>query len=545
MTAAVGIGALAAGFAIALTAVSGWLIVRASTEPVMMYLMVAIVGVRFFGIGRSALRYTERLLTHDAVFSALTALRLRVWRGLAAHGPAGRAALSAPNALARLIGDADQVRDLAPRVVAPPLIGVTIVIGTAIALGLIYPLAGVVALVAGGLALIAAPLAALAADRAAGRRADTLRERLLRATAALFGAAADAKANGVSDRLAARVAALDERAGAAQRRAAWAHGLGQALVVALCGLAALLMLPVAAPAVARGELAPEAIAVLVLTPLGLVDPLCDVVTATLRWPALSNVLRRLRQVTTRREHQRRGTRTLGPVHGIRLSELAYRYPDAPSPAFQHVNATAETGEWLVISGPSGSGKSTLLAVLLRHLAPTSGRYLLNAEPADEFETKTVRRRIAWCPQEAHLFDSTLRANLLLARPREQAPDDSELDAALRAVGLGSVLDAMPDGLDTRIGTEGSALSGGQRQRVAVARTLLAGADAVLIDEPTAHLDEHASRELIADLRVALRHRLAVLVTHDSAQIESGDRVLRLGGSNGVVREEAGSVTMKS
>ncbi|MDQ1587213.1 MAG: ATP-binding cassette, subfamily bacterial CydCD, partial [Microbacteriaceae bacterium] len=137
-------------------------------------------------------------------------------------------------------------------------------------------------------------------------------------------------------------------------------------------------------------------------------------------------------------------------------------------------------------------------------------------------------RFGWCPQDGHLFNSTLRANLLLARPREEAPDDAEMNAVLRRVGLGPLLDRLPEGLNTVIGAEARHLSGGERQRVAVARTLLTRADVILIDEPTAHLDDESAESLMADLRVALANKVTVLVTHQAYGIRNGDARIDLG-----------------
>jgi ATP-binding cassette subfamily C protein CydCD len=163
----------------------------------------------------------------------------------------------------------------------------------------------------------------------------------------------------------------------------------------------------------------------------------------------------------------------------------------------------------VVEGPSGSGKSTLLATIMGFLPPASGQLLMSGGPG----------RIAWCPQEGHLFDSTVRGNLLLARGRDDRPDDAELLRVLE-------LTALPFGLDTRVGPGGSRLSGGERQRLAVARTLLARADVVLLDEPTAHLDEANAERLMANLRVELADRIVVLVTHHPSERRVGDRPLR-------------------
>jgi ATP-binding cassette subfamily C protein CydCD len=198
--------------------------------------------------------------------------------------------------------------------------------------------------------------------------------------------------------------------------------------------------------------------------------------------------------------------------------------------FTDLAATVRRGEHLVVAGPSGSGKSTLLAVLLRSLDPVAGRVLLGGIDARGVRPTLVRRRIAWCPQEAHLFDSTLRGNLLLARPGADVPTDEELLGVLRGVGLGPLLQELPAGLDTPVGPAGGFLSGGQRQRVAVARTLLCGADVLLLDEPTAHLDRQTADALLADVRRAAEDRVLVTVTHDVELLGTGDRAVLLTGA---------------
>jgi len=196
------------------------------------------------------------------------------------------------------------------------------------------------------------------------------------------------------------------------------------------------------------------------------------------------------------------------------------------PVFSGVFAVAGPGRWLAVTGPSGSGKSTLLSVLLGFLPPAAGRAL-------------VTGRAAWCPQEAHLFDSTIRGNLMLGRPSGNgAPTlaDDELESVLAAVGLAGLVARLPAGLDTRIGPGGAFLSGGERQRLAVARTLLTGAEVILLDEPTAHLDAESAAAMLADLRTGLRDRTVVLVTHNPADIKAGDARLDLSAFAGQPRE---------
>ncbi|WP_460518082.1 ABC transporter ATP-binding protein/permease [Humibacter antri] len=558
------VGVLSSCFAIALTALSGWLIVRASQEPAIMYLLVAIVGVRFFGIGRSALRYAERLLTHDAVFRATTALRLRLWCALAEAGPAGRRALSPGNALATLIGAADRARDLVPRVVQPPAAAVVVLTGSAVALGMLYPPAlGAVAALA-VIALLVAPALAFATGRSAARRTELARSAILTAFTDLLVARDDLTPT-AKDRVIRRIDDAGAAAARTERRTAYAEGAASALVVLACCVAAVVMLPLATAPMASGTLRPELVAVLVLVPLALIEPLLDTVAAASRAPALATVFARVRVATSvpagvPQQPDPTTRAALGVVRGIRLDGVSFRYPDASRPVFTGIHGAVARGEWLAVIGPSGSGKSTLLSLLLRFADPLAGRYLLH-EQAPNFADRTVdartvdartvdartvdartvpphelRARVAWCPQEGHLFDSTLRANLLIARPRSDSPadadspTDAELMDALTRVGLAPLIASLPHGLDTRIGPAGEHFSGGQRQRVAVARTLLANGDVVLIDEPTAHLDEQASAALITDLRVALHDRVTVLVTHAAEQARRSEHVIELTGS---------------
>jgi ATP-binding cassette subfamily C protein CydCD len=161
------------------------------------------------------------------------------------------------------------------------------------------------------------------------------------------------------------------------------------------------------------------------------------------------------------------------------------------------------------------------------LRPSAGHYAINGIDTRDLSVEAFNRRIAWCPQNAHLFDSSLRANLLLARPRDRAPSTEEMLATLARVGLSDLLADLPDGLETRIGSQGANLSGGQRQRVAVARALLTEADLLLIDEPTAHLDRPTALQLIHDLHETLRDRAVIAVTHHRDDITVADLRLDL------------------
>jgi ATP-binding cassette subfamily C protein CydCD len=516
------VGTLAAVFAVALSGLSGWLIIRASERPPILYLLTAIVGVRFFGIGRAVFRYWERLLLHDAVFAALTRLRGRLWESLSRRALSLRRLLQGGNVLGTVIDDVDTVRDLLPRVVLPPVTALAVSVLAVAATGALVP-AALPAVAAAALAgLLLAPAAALWGDRKSAAAEQSLRAGVLRRVTAALDARAELHANGVAPRVLDALLAEDRDATRASQRSAWADGLGHAVATAACGTAALAAAWLAGPAVLAGQVAPAIAAVVVLLLLALVEPYAAMTTAVRQFPALRAVMRKVGEsgaldgVGEVPDGLQRVPARSGGAPGVELANLAAAWPGG-SPVFSRVDAMAEPGRWLAVTGPSGSGKSTLLSVLLGFLPPAEGQV-------------KVTGRAAWCPQEAHLFDSTIRGNLLLGRPsgnHASPAADEELQTVLAAVGLAGLVSRLPAGLDTRIGPGGAFLSGGERQRLAVARTLLTGAEVILLDEPTAHLDAESAAAMLADLRSGLRDRTVVLVTHNPADIQASDGRLDL------------------
>ncbi|NKX49748.1 thiol reductant ABC exporter subunit CydC, partial [Arthrobacter deserti] len=520
-------GAGAALCAVALSGLSGWLIVAASEQPPILHLMTAIVGVRFFGIGRAVLRYQERLHLHEAVFESTDRVRVRLWNGLLQRPEGWRRLARGGGALERLVGDVDELRDVAPRALFAPLVGVLTAAASCIATALLLPAGLGWQLLLAAAGLLAAPALTRWADHSAQAAVVGLKGRSLAAVSRLLAAAPDLAANSAAGPVRAEVLKLGDRTTALLRRGAWAQGLGQGATVLACSLSALAMTAVAMPAVSAGP-APGAAAVVILMQLALIEPYAAVNTAVQQWGAWRSLGDRVLPElgTEPPAGQPDGTgpadRQEAPVDSLALQGTSYSYPGQPGPVFRGLDLQVRRGEWLAVTGASGSGKSTLLGVLLGFLKPQEGRYLVNGRPG------TAAGRLAWTPQDAHLFNSSLRANLLLARSRQDAPTDQELLDALGAVGLGSFVAGLPDGLRTRIGPGGHHLSGGQRQRVAVARALLTSADVVLLDEPTAHLDRQGAAGLLADLRRALADKAVVMDTHNPQEAAGCTRQLRLG-----------------
>jgi ATP-binding cassette subfamily C protein CydCD len=405
----------------------------------------------------------------------------------------------------------------------------TVTTATVGALALVSPAA------AGAAALVLAATVALVllahrrVDAGAARAEAALRVAALRDTTTAFEGAADLRAHGLAGRTAADLAGLAADRTAADHARTRAGALGAGVVVLGTGLAAV---AAAAAGAAAGVTGP-AIAVLALAPLALAEPLAGLGTALQRRGTLADARDRLDSVLTAPvpADPADPLPVPVPVRSLATDGLVAGWPGGPDVLRGLTTRTDVAGGWLVVRGPSGSGKSTFLAVLLAALRPRAGSYALGGVGTARLTGGGVRSRIAWLPQEAHVFASSIRANLALAAPRGEltGPDgEARMRAALAATGLGGLLAGLPEGLGTPVGAGGTALSGGERRRLAAARALLADRDVVLLDEPTAHLDPPTAAALLRDLRAALAGRVVVCVTHDDTVEQPGDTVVRLG-----------------
>jgi len=457
------LGVLSLGSALALAGVSAWLITRAWQMPPVLDLSVAVVAVRALGISRGVLGYCQRLASHDTALRAAADTRETLYRRLA-DAPADVAMrLHSGELVARIGASVDELSNVLVRAVLPIAVAALLSVAAVATIAVISPVSAVVLALCLVIAGVAAPWLAA---RAASAAEDVAAQHHSGRDVAVMLALEHAPELRVSGRLDAVVAEADRRhreCGHATDRAAAPAALAAAAPTAAVGISVLGAV-VAAIGIADA-VAPMTVAILMLLPLSAFEAITALPAAAVQLTRSRIAVRRLRDLTERDSNMR----TRPQVTPVAL----------------------EPGARLAVTGPSGSGKTTLLMAMAENPA-----------------------KAAFFAEDAHLFATTVRDNLLVARG--DATDD-ELRNALQRVGLGDWLDALPSGLSTVLVGGAAAVSAGQRRRLLLARALISTVPTVLLDEPTEHLDATDGSEVLTELLTpgALfpAERAVVVATH--------------------------------
>ena len=527
--------ALAAGFAseasaVALLAVSAWLIVRASEQPPVLYLSAAVVGVRFFALSRAVFRYLERLTGHDAALRRLASTRADLVRRLVPLAPDGLARTRRGSVLGALVDDVDDLQNLPLRVVQPLVSSALVAVAAVVLVAVVWWPAALTLLVclvaAAGISTLWGWLAGARAERSIA----PLRARLADAILDHLGSLDVLAAFGAEEHSRARIADADARLRRAVVRRAGAQSGTTALVSLLAGAASIGAVLAAAPGIATAGLGGPALAVVVLVPMAVFEVFGAVPLAAAAWRQVRASAERIAtalpaELPPGLVHETVAATGVAPAlgDGIRLRGVSVRWPATASASLHDIDMDIRPGERLLVVGSSGAGKTTLAHALVRFLE-TDGAYEIGGRPVHELAGDDVRLTVGLCEQHPMLFDEDIRQNLLFAR---ETATDAELEAVLDRVGLGAWLRER-GGLDARVGERGALVSGGQAQRIALARALLRGFPVLVLDEPTAGVDPAASDLLLADLLDAVRDDQAVvLISHVAVPEGRIDRVIRI------------------
>ena len=537
-------GVVSAASAVALLACSAWLITRAAEMPPIMFLGMAVVGVRAFALSRAAFRYLERLLSHDAAFRQLGELRLGIFARLLPLAPAGLTGTRRGDLLTRLVRDVDDLQDLPLRVVQPLATSGLVAVLSVIGVWLVLPAAGLTLLLCLILAGVVGTLVSVA-----------LSARSERALAPLRGALADEvlevvenldvlTAFGALDTRLDTLRAVEDRLRTASLRRSTGAGV-QAAVISLCaGAATVLALLAAIPALGAGGFSGPALAVIVLVPMAVFEVFAMIPPALSAWRQVRSSAERVATAVPERipaeipadaapEDASAPTNLPTGSPTLELTGLGASWPGADQPALSGVTLTLAAGDRVHLAGASGAGKTTLAQTLVRFLDYT-GSYTVNGVQARELAPAQVRQIVGLCEQRPWLFDDTVRQNLLFAK--DTATDDDLLDVLAR-VGLSDWV-RQRGGLDARVGERGALVSGGQAQRIALARALLADFPVLIVDEPTANVDTGLGDALVRDILSASAGagRAVLLISHTPVPAELITRTLTLTAGSGLQPE---------
>jgi ATP-binding cassette, subfamily C, bacterial CydC len=507
---AIMLGAMTMVCAIGLTAVSAWLIARASQMPPILTLSIAVVGVRAFGVGRGVFRYAERLATHDTALRGMANLRANLYDLLAATPLHANAAnplftLRRGELLSRVGHDVDEVGNLIVRVLVPAAVSVLVSLGAIALLATMLPSAGLVMLAGLLVTGVVAPWLAYRATASAELQVAAAKTEVSAQSLTLLEDGTQLRVSGRLTQELDRLNQAEHHLAQAEARTTRQLGLANAFAVFAQTATVIVMLALGANALGPGGLLaarPEyladfggglsgrvLLAVIVITPMAVFE-------ATGALPAAAIQLRRSDQSARR------------------LLTLLRPMPDArPWRTFSDLDITLDPGESLAVVGPSGIGKTTLLMTIAGLIPATAGRPQLPS-------------RSLFIGEDDHFFATTILENLRVTRG-----DVTEIEAfsALTEVGLGDWLATLPDGLDTEFGSDATTISGGERRRLLAARALLSPAEMLLVDEPAEHLDPAKADAVVKALihHAKATGKVLVIATHRAAEAEMCDRVLRL------------------
>jgi ATP-binding cassette subfamily C protein CydC len=472
--------------------------------------MLPAAGVRGAAIIRTAGRYFERLVSHDATFRVLQHLRVFTFSKLLPLSPAGLARFRQGELLNRVVADVDTLDHLYLRVISP-LIGALVVI-LVVTFGLSF-LDLTLALTLGGIMLLTLfllPPLFYRAGKPTGEKLTQLRGEYRQQLTSWLHGQAELSIFGASTRFREQMEQTELSWHEAQRRQSELTALSQALMLLMGAAAVIVMLWMAAGGVGGNSQPGPLIALFVFCALAAFEALAPVTGA---FQHLGQVMASAVRITELTGQQPEVTfpETASDVPqrvSLTLKNVSFTYPQQTQPALMNLNLHVNAGEHIAILGRTGCGKSTLLQLLTRAWDPQSGELLLNEQPISSMDERTLRRTMSVVPQRVHLFSATLRDNLLLAAPN--ATDDA-LSAVLVRTGLEKLLD--DSGLNSWLGEGGRQLSGGELRRLAIARALLHDAPLMLLDEPTEGLDATTESQILDLLADVMRDKTVLMVTH--------------------------------
>ncbi|HEY6470783.1 MAG TPA: thiol reductant ABC exporter subunit CydC [Candidatus Dormibacteraeota bacterium] len=517
MAALVSLLCLASG--VALLAVAGYLIQDASLRPPILSLDVAAVGVRLFSLLRASGRYLDRLATHDAVLRLLADTRVAVYEGIEPRSPGAFDNDRSGDLMRRIGGDVDALQDVYARSLLPPAVAALAIVVAAVVAGIIAAPVGITAVLVMAAAGIVVVLAATLSARGVAAQLAGLAGTLSAEITDTLQGCADLVGSGAVGRQLERVHDITTRIERASRRLAWSRAAASGLVSLATGATVVAVIIAAASVAATGALPAMATGIFALAAMALSEPFAILPAAVDGARTGLPSAARLVDITNRPipVPDPVTPQPLPDSSVVVLDGISMRYAPEGSPAVDMVSLRLEPGSRVGIQGPSGSGKSSLAAVLVRFRDFDDGSFTLGGVDVRDLDGDAVRSRIGLVAQDAHIFATSIRENLRLARV---SATDAELDAAAAGAHLLEWIATLPEGWDTLVGEHGAQISGGQRRRLALARALLADFPVLVVDEPTEALDDATAAAVMRDITAAAEDRALLVISHRTTDMTS-------------------------
>lgn len=494
--------------------------------------MLPAAGVRGAAITRTAGRYFERLVSHDATFRVLQHLRVTTFSKLLPLSPAGLSRFRQGELLNRVVADVDTLDHLYLRVISPLVGALVVIVVVTVGLSVLdVPLA----MMLGGImlaTLIILPPLFYRAGKPTGENLTQLRGQYRQQLTTWLQGQAELTIFGASQRYREQMENTELSWHDAQRRQSDLTAASQAVMLLISAIAVLTMLWFAAGGVGDNTQPGALIALFVFCALAAFEALAPVTGAFQHLGQVIASAIRITQITDcPPEVQFPQTSAMAPTAvNVNLQDISFSYPEQPQKALDGISLSIAAGEHVAVLGRTGCGKSTLLQLLTRAWDPQHGEVLLNGVPLTQYGETALRASISMVPQRVHLFSATLRDNLLLAAP--QATDEALADVLTRT-GLEKLLD--DSGLNAWLGEGGRQLSGGELRRLAIARALLHDAPLVLLDEPTEGLDAATESQILELLEEVMQKKTVLMVTHRLRGLSHFDQIIVM--DNGQIIEQ--------
>lgn len=521
---------------IGLLTLSGWFLSASAVVGVAgLYsfnYMLPAAGVRGAAITRTAGRYFERLVSHDATFRVLSHLRVATFSKLLPLSPAGLARFRQGDLLNRVVADVDTLDHLYLRVISPLVGALVVIIVVTLGLGVLDV---TLALTLGGIMLLTLcllPPLFYRLGKPTGEKLTSLRGQYRQHLTSWLQGQAELTIFGASQRYREQMENTELSWHDAQRRQSELTALSQAVMLLISGFAVIAMLWLAAGGVGGNTQPGALIALFVFCALAAFEALAPVTGAFQHLGQVIASARRITEITDCPPEVTfpTGESTVPAQVDLRLNAVSFTYPQQVQSALNAVSLNVTAGQRVAILGRTGCGKSTLLQLLTRAWDPQQGEILLNGQPLASFSEAALRATISVVPQRVHLFSATLRDNLLLASP---AATDEALATVLTQVGLEKLL--VDDGLNSWLGEGGRQLSGGELRRLAIARALLHDAPLFLLDEPTEGLDATTESQILDLLSDVTKGKTVLMVTHRLRGLSQCDQIIVM--DNGEIIEQ--------